>query len=122
MSMQRLVASAAFSAAVLLAPLAHAERSTITTTSDGNELHVIVHGVTEYCATNAHTTIVRSGSTIRIVRDRPSQVSRCIGARDLSFVVHDVPAGTYTVTYERIPMLAPARALKLAWATAVVSG
>ena len=42
--------------------------------------------------------------------------------RDVTFVVKDVPAGTYRVTYEQIPLVAPApaRALTLASTTATV--
>lgn len=40
--------------------------------------------------------------------------------RDVTFVVKDMPAGTYRVTYEQIPLVAPARALTLASTTATV--
>lgn len=120
MAMHRLLALAALALGVCVATPARAERSRITATVEGHDLVVVVQGVTEYCSTNAHTEILRSGHSIRIVRDRPTRVSRCIAARDLSFVVHDVPAGTYTVTYEQIPLVAPARALTLASTTTVV--
>lgn len=100
---------------------AHADRSVITTSGEGRELTVVVHGVTDYCSTNAHTEVVRNGATIRIVRDRPTVVSRCMTHRDLTFVIRDVAAGTYTISYEQIPLVAPARFLKLASATVNVS-
>ena len=87
---------------------------------EGHDLTVVVHGVTDYCSTNAGTEVIRRGDSIRIIRDRPSRVSRCMGSRDVTFVIHDVPAGTYRVTYEQIPLVAPARALTLASTTAVV--
>src|SRR4051794_14344780 len=100
---------------------ARADRSMITTTmGEGHELTVVVHGVTDYCSTNAHTDVVRRGDTIRIVRDRPTVVSRCLTQRDLTFVIRDVPAGTYTISYEQIPLVAPARFLTLASTTVSV--
>ena len=94
----------------------------ITVTPEGHDLKVVVHNVTDYCTTNAHTDVVRRGDTIRIVRDRPTRVSRCLDRRDVTFVVHDVPAGTYTVTYEQIPLIAPARTMTIASTTATVGG
>jgi hypothetical protein len=44
-------------------------------------------------------------------------VSRCLTQRDLTFVIRDLPAGTYTISYEQVPLLAPARFLKLASTT-----
>jgi hypothetical protein len=121
MGMHRLFASVAVLAAcVCLASTAAADRSAITVTAEGHDLKVVVHNVTDYCSTNAQTDVVRRGDTIRIVRDRPTRVSRCMDQRDVSFVIHDVPAGTYTVSYEQIPMIAPARAIALASTTATV--
>jgi hypothetical protein len=118
--MHRLVGLAALVLAMGVSGTASAERGSITATAEGHDLHVVVRGVTEYCATNAHTEILRQGSTIRIVRDRPTHVSRCIANQDLTFVIRDVAAGTYTVSYEQIPLVAPARALRLASTTAVM--
>ncbi len=113
MLVHRLPAFAALAVGLSLAAPASADRSVITATGDGHELNVVVHGVTDYCSTNAHTDIVRRGDTIRIVRDRPTIVSRCLTQHDLTFVIRDLPAGTYTISYEQIPLVAPARALKL---------
>jgi hypothetical protein len=120
MVMHRLLALAALALGVCVASPALADRSVITTTAQGRELTVVVHGVTDYCSTNARTDVVRRGESIRIVRDRPTVVSRCMTTRDLTFVIHDVAAGTYTVSYEQIPLLAPARFMKLASATVSV--
>lgn len=120
MVMYRLLSVATLAFGVSLAGPALAERSAITVTSEGHELKVVVHNVTDYCTTNAHTDVVRRGSTIRIVRDRPTRVSRCLDQRDVTFVVHDVPAGTYTVTYEQIPLVAPARTMTVASTTTTV--
>jgi hypothetical protein len=122
MPMQRLLALAALALGVTVASPALADKSVITATAQGRDLTVVVHGVTDYCSTNARTDIVRHGDAIRIVRDRPTVVSRCLTTRDLTFVIHDVAAGTYTVTYEQIPLLAPARYLKLASKTVDVGG
>jgi len=113
MLMHRLLAVAALALDVSLAAPAQADRSVITVTGEGHDLTVVVHGVTDYCSTNAHTDVVRRGDSIRIVRDRPTVVSRCLTQRDLTFVIRDIPAGTYTVSYEQIPLVAPARALKI---------
>ena len=120
MVMHRLLSVATLALGVCLAVPAHADRSAITVTSEGHDLKVVVHNVTDYCTTNAHTDVVRRGSSIRIVRDRPTRVSRCLDRRDVTFVVHDVPAGTYTVTYEQIPLVAPARTMTIASTTATV--
>jgi len=117
MVMHRLLALAALALGVSFAGSAHADRSVITTSGDGHDVTVVVHGVTDYCSSNAHTDILRRGATIRIVRDRPTVVSRCLTQRDLTFVIRDVPAGTYTISYEQIPLVAPARFLKLASTT-----
>ena len=120
MVMHRLLALAALALGVCVASPALADRSVITTSAQGRDLTVVVHGVTDYCSTNARTDVVRRGESIRIVRDRPTVVSRCMTTRDLTFVIHDVAAGTYTVSYEQIPLLAPARFMKLASATVSV--
>lgn len=120
MVMHRLLALAALALGVCVAAPAQAGQSVITTSGEGRELTVVVHGITDYCSTNAHTDVVRHGDTIRIVRDRPTVVSRCLTQRDLTFVIRDVPAGTYTISYEQTPLLAPARFLKLASATVTV--
>jgi type II secretory pathway component HofQ len=121
MAMHRLLSVATLALGMCLALPAHAERSAITVTPEGHDLTVVVHNVTDYCTTNAHTDVVRRGSTIRIVRDRPTRVSRCMDQRDVTFVVHDVPAGTYTVTYEQIPLIAPARTMTIASTTTTVA-
>ncbi len=121
MAMHRLFAVAALALGVCVSAPALADRSIITATVEGHDLRVVVHGVTDYCSTNADTEVVRRGDTIRIVRDRPTRVSRCMDRRDITIVVKDVPAGTYRVTYEQIPLVAPARALTLASTTAVMA-
>jgi type II secretory pathway component GspD/PulD (secretin) len=118
--MHRLLALFAVVLGVCVATPASAERGMITVTAEGHDLRVVVRGVTEYCATNAHTDILRQGGTIRIVRERPTAVSRCITTQDKTFVIKDVPAGRYTISYEQIPLVAPARALRLASTTAVM--
>ena len=120
MLMHRLLALAALALGVSLASPAQADRSVITTRADGHQLTVVVHGVTDYCSTHAHTDVIRRENVIRIVRDRPTIASRCLTQHDLTFVIPDVPAGTYTVSYEQIPLVAPARFLKLASATVSV--
>lgn len=100
---------------------AQAEKTAITTTMKGHDLEVVVHGVTDYCATDARTEVHRSGEAIRIVRARPHRVSRCFSKQDMTFVIADVTPGTYMVTYEQIPLVAPARPLRLAWTTTTVS-
>ena len=92
----------------------------ITAHAEGQDLRITVRGVTDYCSTNAKTDIIRRGNTIRIVRDRPTAVSRCVATQDKTFLIHDVAPGTYTVSYEQIPLVAPARALRLASTTAVM--
>jgi len=122
MWMIRLFASAAALAiGVCVSAPAHADRSVITATAEGHDLRVVVHGVTDYCSTDAHTEVIRRGETIRIIRERPSKVSRCMDRRDVTVVVRDLPAGTYRISYEQIPLVAPARALTLASMTAVVT-
>ena len=81
---------------------------------------ITVKAVTDYCATDADTHVLRTSDTIRIVRNRPHTVSRCIDTRDLTFVVKDVGPGRYAVSYERIPLVAPARPIRIARALALV--
>jgi hypothetical protein len=122
MDMHRALASAAVLAlGVCLTIPASADRSVITVTEVGHDLTVVVHDVTDYCSTNAQTDVVRSGDRIRIVRDRPTRVSRCMERRDVTFVIRDVPAGRYTVSYEQIPLIAPARAMTIASTVAIVA-
>lgn len=48
----------------------------------------------------------RSASdSIRILRDLPTKVSRCLDTRDLTFVVPNAGAGRYAITYERLRAL-----------------
>ncbi len=115
------LSAAAVLLGVCLSTAASADRSVITVTPSGHDLTVVVHDVTDYCSTNAQTEVVRNGDRIRIVRDRPTRVSRCMDRRDVTFVLHDVPAGRYTVTYEQIPLIAPARAMTVASTIATVS-
>ena len=124
----RLIACAGLATLFLslsLAPLAHAEklerpRPTITTVTEGHDLHVIVHDVTDYCSTDADTQILRTKESIRILHERPHHASRCIERQELTFVVKDVDPGRYTVSYERMPLVAPARPLTVASTTAFV--
>jgi hypothetical protein len=121
MGMQRQVAGALLAGVMVCVPgSARAERSAITVASEGHQLRVVVHGVLDYCTSDADTQVVLRAGTIRIIRARPSRVSRCLERRDVTLVVEDVPAGTYRVTYEQVPLVAPARALTLASTTAVV--
>ena len=115
------VSVAALALGVCLTIPASADRSVITVTPNGHDLTVVVHDVTDYCSTNAQTDVVRSGDRIRIVRDRPTRVSRCMDRRDVTFVIRDVPAGRYTVSYEQIPLIAPARAMTVASTIAFVA-
>jgi hypothetical protein len=122
MDMHRLFVSlAALALGLCVTVSASADRSVITVTPTGHDLTVVVHDVTDYCSTNAQTDVVRRGDTIRIVRDRPTRVSRCMDRHDVTFVIRDVPAGRYTVTYEQIPLIAPARAMTIASTTTTVS-
>src|SRR4051812_8850953 len=111
--MHRFFGVAAFAVGISLAGSANAHR-TISVTRAGRDLAVVVHGVTDYCSSDASLEIIRKEDTIRIVRDRPTRVSRCVAAQDVSVIIRDVPAGTYRLTYEQIPYVAPARALTLA--------
>jgi hypothetical protein len=124
-SIMRLSSTVLASALVLVASGARAEkhdrpRPTITATAEGHDLRVVVHDVTEYCSAGAEAEIVRSADTIRIVHERPAHASRCIATQDLTFVVKDVGPGRYTITYERIPAVAPVRAITVASTTAFV--
>ena len=92
----------------------------ITTTMEGRDLRVVVRGVTDYCTTDADTRIMRTSGSIRIVRDRPSRVSGCFSKQSIVFVVKDVAPGTYTVSYERMPLVAPANPRRVAFVTAFV--
>lgn len=112
--------AAALLAATTFVRPAHAERTSISTSASGNDLFVVVHGLTDYCSSNAGTDILRQGDVIRIVRNRPTRVSRCVATRDVTFVVHDVAPGMYMISYEQLPLVAPARPLKLASTTAFV--
>jgi len=95
------------------------ERPKITVTKKGNDLEIVVHNVTDFCAA-ADTKIVRTSDSIRILRDRPAKASRCLDTRDLTFVVPNIEAGRYAVTYERLPLIAPIRWMQVASATAFV--
>ena|SRR5260221_405720 len=119
--MKRVVAPAVLVALVLFAPSASADKPILTAVSEGQDLKVTVQGVTDYCVTHADTEIVRGDGAIRIVRGRPWHVSRCFVTREMTFVIPNVPAGTYTVSYEQIPLVAPARAVRLVQTTAIVS-
>ena len=117
--MKRVAASAVLAAALFVAPSASADKPIITAVHDGPDLKVTVQGVTDYCVTHADTEIVRGDGAIRIVRGRPSHVSRCFATREMTFVIPNVPAGTYTISYEQIPLVAPARAVRIAQTTIV---
>jgi hypothetical protein len=95
------------------------ERPKITLTKKGNDLEIVVHNVTDYCA-HADTRIVRTGDSIRILRERPSKSSRCLETSDLTFIAPNVEAGRYTITYERLPLIAPLRWIQVASMTAIV--
>lgn len=120
--MHRLLSLAALALGLSLAAPAEAGRSAITTSGSGEALTVVVHGITDYCSTNARTEVIVRATTIRIVRDRPTSVSRCLTERDLTFLIRDVPAGTYTISYEQTPLVAPARLLTVASAVVAVGG
>ena len=95
------------------------ERPKITLTKKGNDLEIVVHNVTDYCA-NAETRIVRNGDSIRILRERPSKATRCLSTRDLTFVAPNVGAGRYTISYERLPLIAPLRWIQVTSTTALI--
>jgi hypothetical protein len=95
------------------------DRPKITLTKRGNDLEIVVHNVTDFCA-NAETRIVRTSDSIRILRERPSNASRCLSTRDLTFIAPNVGAGRYTVSYERLPLIAPIRWIQVASTTALV--
>ena len=117
-----LLASLTLGLALSFVPIpAEAGRSAITTSGGGDALTVVVHGITDYCSTNARTAVIVRETTIRIVRDRPTSASRCLTERDLTFLIRDVPPGTYTISYEQIPLIAPARFIKVASTTVSVS-
>lgn len=121
--MSRSLACAVVSALTLFTvalPASADPRPILETAVEGTDLRVTIKGVTDYCSTDADTMVLRGDGTIRIVRERPGHVSRCFATRDVSFLVKDVAPGTYRVTYERIPAVAPARALTVASGTAVV--
>lgn len=112
--------ASALALTTLALPATADPRPILETTVQGQDVHVVVKGVTDYCSTDADIRVMKSDGAIRIVRERPSHVSRCFATRDVSFVVKDVAPGTYRVTYERVPAVAPARALTVASGTAVV--
>lgn len=124
--MMRLIAWAGLTAVLFVGTSAYAEkvprpRPTITTSmTDGHDLRIVVHDVTDYCSTDAETQILRTNDSIRILHERPQHASRCIEQQELTFVVHDVNPGRYTITYERMPLVAPARPLMVASTTAFV--
>lgn len=95
-------------------------RPTLTATPEGHDLRVVVHDVTDYCGAVAETSILRTADTIRIIHDRPAHATRCITTQDLTFLVKDVEPGRYTITYERIPPVAPVRPITVASTTAFV--
>jgi hypothetical protein len=114
----------AFAASFLLLSIAadaQADKPIVSAVQEGQDLRVTVQGVTDYCVTNADTEILRGDGVIRIVRGRPSHVSRCFSTHEMTFLVPNVGAGTYTITYEQIPLVAPARALRIAQTTAIVN-
>lgn len=96
------------------------ERPSITTMMEGTNLHIVVHNVTDYCSADGDTEIFRTPDTIRIVRSRASRGSGCFNTRDLEFVVKAVKPGRYMITYERMPLVAPARPRQVASATAII--
>jgi hypothetical protein len=119
--MLRSLGCAALAASLLFcANPARADKPVLIATAEGSSLHITIRGVTDYCSTDAHTKVIRTARAIRILRERPSRVSSCFATRDVSFVLSDVTPGTYTISYERVPLVAPARALTVATATAVV--
>lgn len=95
------------------------ERPKITLTKRGSDLEIVVHNVTDYCA-NAETRIVRTGDTIRILRERPSKAGRCLETHDLTFIAPNVEAGRYTISYERLPLIAPLRWIQVASTTTII--
>lgn len=73
----------------------------------------------DYCKTDASTDVLRTSDTIRIVREQPSRVSRCFSQQDMSFVVKDVQPRRYTISYEMVPLVVPARPLRIAHVTTI---
>lgn len=109
------------SAALAVAPAATAQKkAAITTAVHGTDLEITIHGVTDYCSTHADTQVIRNSESIRIIRERPTRPSRCFSNDDVKFVVHDVAPGTYNVSYEQVPLVAPARPLRIAWTTTTI--
>src|SRR5688572_29052949 len=102
--MRRLLACSILFAAISAVGTAHA-RPNLETITEGKDLRIVVHGVTDYCSTDADTRILRTSESIRIIRERPSRVSRCLAKTDMEFVVKDVEPGMYRVTYEQIPLV-----------------
>jgi hypothetical protein len=119
--MLRRLAFAAILVPLVAAPAAAGEPTTITAVARGDGLHVTVHGVTDYCVTHAETSVLRAEGVIRIVRERPWRVSRCFATRDVELDVAGVGPGTWLVTYEQVPLVAPARPIRVAHATTVVT-
>lgn len=118
--MRRLLACSILFAVLSTVGFAQAERPTVATTMEGRDLHIKVHGVTDYCSTDADTRLLRTSETIRIIRDKPYRASKCLAKTDMEFIVKDVEPGMYRVTYEQVPLVAPARALTIASTTTVV--
>lgn len=109
------------SATLAVAPAATAQKkAAITTAVHGTDLEITIHGVTDYCSTHADTQVIRNSESIRIIRERPTRPSRCFSSDDVKFVVHDVAPGTYNVSYEQVPLVAPARPLRIAWTTTTI--
>jgi hypothetical protein len=109
------------STTLAVAPAATAQKKAIiTTTVNGTDLEITLKGVTDYCSTHADTQVIRNSESIRIIRERPTRPSRCFSSDDVKFVVHDVAPGTYNVSYEQVPLVAPARPLRIAWTTTTI--
>src|SRR5436853_3260582 len=119
--MKRVVAPALLAALLLFAPSASADKPILTAVYEGQDLKVTVQGVTDYCVTHADTEVIRSEGAIRIVRGRPWNPSRCFTTRDVELDVPSVGPGTWIVTYEQIPAVAPARPIRIAETTAFVA-
>lgn len=84
------------------------------------DMRVVVRGISDYCRAIADTTVLRSSESIRIVRDRPSRVSRCMGTQDRAFLIKNVTPGRYMISYELMPYVAPARPIRVVWTNAYV--
>ena len=71
--------------------------------ASGKDVRVTVKDDVDYCGVVATHKVTLEGGTIHVFREKPTAVARGMCGRNLSLLVHGVPAGTYKVSYEETP-------------------